>query len=148
MLSNSCKYAIRAAIYIKLNSNDNTRKIGIKEIAEELDLPTPFLGKILLSMAKHRILKSTKGPNGGFLLGKPANEISLYDIIVLYDGKRLFEDCLIGISTCSPNDDIELQCPIHSKYLPISNQMQNLFKSETIESLANEIEASNGKIGL
>lgn len=148
MLSNSCKYAIRSAIYIKINSDNNTRKIGIKEISEELNLPMPFLSKILLSMAKQKLLKSTKGPNGGFLLSKSAGEISLYDIIVLFDGKSIFEDCLIGLSTCSPNSHEEVQCPIHKKYLPISIQMQELFKSETIESLANEIVASNGKIGL
>lgn len=148
MLSNSCKYAIRAAIYIQLNSKDDNRKIGIKEIAEELDLPTPFLAKILLNMSKHKMLSSTKGPNGGFLLAKPAEEISLYEIIVLFDGKHLFEDCLIGISTCSPNEHEEVQCPIHDKYLPISLQLQKLFKSENIKTLADEIEESDGKIGL
>ena len=49
MLSNTCKYAIRAVIYIALNG-ENNRKIGIKEISKELDLPTAFLGKILLNL--------------------------------------------------------------------------------------------------
>lgn len=147
MLSNSCKYAIRSTIYIQLNSNGNTRKVGIKEISKELDLPSPFLGKILLNMAKHKLLLSTKGPHGGFLLARPAKEISLYDIIVLFDGQHLFEDCLIGLSSCSPNSHNKVRCSIHNRYLPISIQLQELFKSETIEKLAQEFEES-GEIGL
>lgn len=148
MLSSSCKYAIRATIYIQLNSNENTRKVGIKEISRELELPSPFLGKILLNLAKHNILSSSKGPNGGFLLARSAKEINLHEIIVLFDGQQLFEDCLIGISSCSPNSHDKVQCPIHKSYLPISLQLQELFRSQTIESLAKEIELSDGKIGL
>jgi DNA-binding IscR family transcriptional regulator len=46
MLSNTCKYAIRALIYLGKNSADGT-KIGIKKISNDLGIPTPFLGKIL-----------------------------------------------------------------------------------------------------
>jgi len=148
MLSNSCKYGIRSIIYIALNNNDNNRKIGIKEISKELNLPTPFLGKILLNLAKNKLLISTKGPNGGFILSRPATEITLFDIIEIIDGTELFDDCLIGLSTCSSHAHDDVQCPIHDKYLPISNQLQNLFKTESIESLAKDIAASNGKIGL
>jgi Rrf2 family protein len=148
MLSNSCKYGIRSIIYIALKNLVEERKIGIKEISKELNLPTPFLGKILLRLAKCNLLISTKGPHGGFLLSRPASEISLFDIIEVIDGTKLFEDCLIGLSTCSSHAHNDLQCPIHDKYSPISNQLKFLFKTETIENLASEIKSSGGKIGL
>nr|HPR60051.1 Rrf2 family transcriptional regulator [Prolixibacteraceae bacterium] len=69
MLSNTCKYAIRALIYLANYSKEN-KKIGIKKISEDLGIPSPFLGKILQSMAREKMLASTKGPNGGFSLGK------------------------------------------------------------------------------
>lgn len=147
MLSNTCKYGIRATIYLALNENSQ-RKIGIKEISGELNIPTPFLGKILQLLAKNKILNSTKGPNGGFCLARPAKEISLLNIIETIDGLDLFNDCLIGLSTCSANSHDDVQCPIHHKFLPISDQIYNLFKTETIEHLAIHIKASNGKIGL
>ena len=59
MLSNTCKYGIRAVIYIAL-SNTDKRRIGIKEISKELDIPTPFLGKILQTLVKDKLLVSTK----------------------------------------------------------------------------------------
>lgn len=147
MLSNTCKYAIRAVIYLALYTKDE-KKIGLKEIAKELDMPSPFLGKILQTLAKNKLLKSTKGPNGGFILAKPAKEISLLSIIEIIDGLDLFNNCLIGLRTCSANAHSDVQCPIHHKYLPINKQLIDLFQNETIYSLAKQIEASDGKIGL
>ncbi|HRW62986.1 MAG TPA: Rrf2 family transcriptional regulator [Bacteroidales bacterium] len=147
MLSNTCKYAIRAVIYLALNESEN-KKIGIKEISQELDIPTPFLGKILQTLAKNKLLLSTKGPNGGFRLGKAADKISLLNIIEIIDGLDLFDNCLIGLRSCSASADTDLQCPIHHKYFPISKQLHNLFKTETIGMLAKEIKESGGKIGL
>jgi len=69
MLSNTCKYGIRAVIYLALH-NAEEKKIGIKEISSELNIPTPFLGKILQMLAKNKMLISTKGPNGGFGLDR------------------------------------------------------------------------------
>lgn len=147
MLSNTCKYAIRAVIYIALNDGEE-KKIGLKEISTELDIPAPFLGKILQVLAKNKFLNSTKGPNGGFSLRKPAIEISLLSIIEIIDGLDLFNNCLIGLRSCSPTKHDAVQCPIHQKYEPISKQIYNMFETETIARLANEIKASNGKIGL
>lgn len=147
MLSNTCKYAIRAVIYIALNDGEN-KKIGLKKISEELDIPSPFLGKILQILSKNKLLNSTKGPNGGFSLNKSAQEITLLNIIEIIDGLDLFSNCLIGLRTCSSTAHHGVQCPIHRKYEPISKKLYDLFNSETIESLSNEIKASEGKIGL
>lgn len=147
MLSNTCKYGIRAVIYLALHNKENT-KIGIKEISKELSIPTPFLGKILQLLAKNKILNSTKGPHGGFSLAKDASEITLLNIIEIIDGLDLFNNCLIGLSSCSANAHNDVQCPIHHKYVPINTQIYDLFNSETIGSLASEIAASGGKIGL
>jgi Rrf2 family protein len=147
MLSNTCKYGIRAVIYLALNGEEN-KKIGIKEISEELNIPTPFLGKILQMLAKNKMLNSTKGPNGGFSLRRSANEITLLNIIEIIDGLGLFEDCLIGLSSCSAKSHQDVQCPTHRKFSPISDQIYDFFNKETIQSLADEIAAADGKIGL
>ncbi|OFX19932.1 MAG: hypothetical protein A2041_01835 [Bacteroidetes bacterium GWA2_31_9b] len=147
MLSNTCKYAIRSVIFLSINNSEN-KKIGIKEISKELNIPSPFLGKILQILAKHKLLNSTKGPNGGFSLAKPANEISLLNIIEIIDGLDLFTNCIIGLRTCKQTGNIDLHCPIHSRYKPIGIQLYELFNSESIENLKNEILDSNGKIGL
>lgn len=129
MLSNTCKYAVRALIYLGKYSEDGT-KIGIKKISADLLIPTPFLGKILQNLVKQKILVSTKGPNGGFGLARKTSEISLYDIVKVVDGEDFFKNCLIGLQPCSTHENNEKPCPVHSRFSPIRAQLL-LFYQET-----------------
>lgn len=145
MLSNTSRYAIRALIYLAINS-DEKKKIGIKKIAEDLDIPSPFLGKILQTLAKQKVLLSTKGPNGGFALSDKMKEIPLIDIIKIIDGDDLFDRCLISNKNCK-----ELEgnpCALHNHYEKIREEIHKLFESHTVLSLANEWLSSEGKIDL
>jgi Rrf2 family protein len=142
MLSNTCKYAIRACIYLALNADEN-KKIGIKKISEDLKIPTPFLGKILQVLAKNKMLASTKGPNGGFSLGKPAKNISLMDIVNIIDGDDNFNACVIGVTSCTVS---EAHCPIHEKYGPIRDQAKTLFTNQNIKELADSIKKNHSSI--
>jgi Rrf2 family protein len=141
MLSNTSKYAIRAVIYLSLNTKEGM-KIGIKQISKELNIPTPFLGKILQTLAKHKILASTKGPHGGFGLGKKADEIKLIDVVDIIDGQDIFKKCMIRLEDCS---EIE-SCSMHSKYTEIRSQLCNLFQNRNISDLIQDIKEGNRKI--
>jgi Rrf2 family iron-sulfur cluster assembly transcriptional regulator len=135
MLSNTCKYALRAVIYLAVNS-ENGNKIGIKQISKDLHIPTPFLGKILQSLAKHKILSSTKGPNGGFGLGKNPDKILLMDIVEVIDGMDSFHKCVIGVKYCSEQ---ESPCAIHTRYAELREEIRKIFEVETIELLSQNI---------
>jgi Rrf2 family protein len=137
MLSNTSKYAIRAMIYLAINSV-NDSKTGIKKISSELSMPAPFLAKILQILAKHKLLTSTKGPNGGFSLGRDARKITLYDIVTVIDGNDIFDSCLISLRTCNEEN---IPCPVHHKYEGLRNEIKQLFKRQDIGSLANDIKA-------
>jgi Rrf2 family protein len=142
MLSNTSKYALRAVIYLAIHTKEG-EKVGIKKIASDLDVPTPFLGKILQSLAKHRLLVSTKGPNGGFGLGRPANAIHLMDIVEIVDGQDSFLKCAIGVKYCREQKN---HCALHSRYAVLRDQMKELFESETVEDSATEVRNNNKKI--
>jgi Rrf2 family protein len=142
MLSNTCKYAIRACIYLALNA-DEEKKIGIKKISDDLKIPMPFLGKILQSLAKSKVLLSTKGPNGGFCLAKPANKISLMEIVEAIDGDESFTSCVIGVTSCSTS---EAHCPIHEKYGPLREKIKELFEVQDIGELAQSIKNNHDSI--
>jgi Rrf2 family protein len=146
MLSNTSKYALRAVIYLALNE-EGTSKIGIKQISKELDIPTPFLGKILQSLAKHKLLVSTKGPHGGFGLAKNANEISLMDVVEIIDGLDNFNMCVLGLHPCSDKDDNH-HCPIHQNYAEVREQLKTLFETENIGELAIRIKENTSSVVL
>ena len=139
MLSNTSKYAIRAVIFIAMNEGDN-KKIDIKTIARALNIPSPFLAKILQILAKQKLLVSTKGPNGGFALAKDAGQISLYEIVSIIDGSDIFEKCLISLRTCHEEG---IPCPVHEHFAPIREEIKNLFREETLEHIAHDMKAQD-----
>jgi len=138
MLSNTCKYAVRALIYLGKYSEDGT-KIGIKKISSDLLIPTPFLGKILQNLVKQKILVSTKGPNGGFGLGKKTSEISLFDIVRIVDGEDFFINCLIGMQPCATHENNEKPCPVHGRFGPIRAQLLLFYQETTIAGILGDM---------
>lgn len=134
MLSNTCKYAVRALIYLGKFSGDG-EKIGIKKIAGDLDIPTPFLGKILQNLVKQKILSSTKGPNGGFGLGKPAEEITLYDIVKTIDGEDFFHNCLISLEPCSTHHASGKPCAVHNQFSAVRAELMEFYSQTSIAKI-------------
>lgn len=143
MLSNTCKYAIRAVIYLALNAGEE-KKVGIRMISKDLNIPTPFLGKILQTLAKHKLLLSTKGPHGGFGLGRKAEEIKLIDIVDIIDGQDVFKQCLIRLQECNEKEP----CSVHYKYSEIRENLLNLFRNQSIGNLVDEIIEGKNKFNL
>jgi Rrf2 family transcriptional regulator, iron-sulfur cluster assembly transcription factor len=139
MLSNSCRYGIRAVIYIA-SRQKNPGNTGLKIISEALELPTPYLAKILQQLAKNKILRSSKGPHGGFSMLKDPQKVSLLDIIIIIDGDEFFRNCVIHNHTCSYVDREKLPCPLHEDYGKIRENLINLFRNKTIFELAEKAE--------
>jgi Rrf2 family transcriptional regulator, iron-sulfur cluster assembly transcription factor len=139
MLSNTCKYALRALIYLGKFSTEDKR-IGIKKISEDLGLSSPFLGKILQNMVKQKLLVSTKGPNGGFSLAKKSSEISLWEIVIKVDGEEFFTNCLISLEPCKSHDPSKPLCPVHSQYEVLRGQIRTFYKETTLELIGKDID--------
>jgi Rrf2 family iron-sulfur cluster assembly transcriptional regulator len=141
MLSNTSRYAIRAVIFLEIYASPQ-KKIGIREISGELGIPMPFLGKILQTLAKKKVLESTKGPNGGFALKKPAIDISVMEIVEIIDGADSFNQCVIRTSPCSN----ESPCILHDKIAPFRNGIRSIYLTESIADLASEYRNGNERI--
>lgn len=84
LFSRSVDYAIQA--FGRLAEAPEGGRVMARVIAEEEHLPAFFLAKTLQSLARHGILKSTKGPTGGFSLNKPAAKIRVIDVVEALDG--------------------------------------------------------------
>jgi Rrf2 family protein len=111
MFSKTCQYAIRAVIYIASNSNE-AKSIGVKDIAESLNVPQQFLSKILQQLVRHNLLSSVKGPNGGFFLTEQNRNCSLLQIVECIDGAMVLNSCILGLPSCSLTNP----CPLHHQF--------------------------------
>lgn len=135
MLSTSCKYALRAAVYLMARSK-NASKAGIKEIAEDIEANEHTTGKILQLLVKEKIISSVKGPNGGFYIKADARPVYLIDIVKLIDGVHFFFECGLGLHKCSETKP----CPIHHTYKASREKLYKEFCSVTIQQLATDLE--------
>jgi Rrf2 family protein len=134
MFSKSCEYGLQAILYIALHANGETR-VGLQEIAEKQEIPSHFLSKILQILVKQKLLSSTKGPNGGFVLNKKPEEITLLEVIAAIDGLDIFDRCGIGLKVCSD----EVPCPIHNKFKFLRENIRNTLSTETLADLRIEV---------
>ena len=138
MLSNQSKYAIRGIIYLALNSSEE-KKLGSKEVGEEIKVPIPFLAKIFQHLSKEKIINSSKGPNGGFFLSKEQLSGSLMSVISCLDGEENFNSCYLGLSKCSDSNP----CSIHHLASPFNQKVKDELKKRSIADYA--LDAKNGK---
>jgi Rrf2 family protein len=134
MLSNSCRYGIRAVVYIAAQKKNGN--IGIKIISEALNLPTPYLAKILQQLARQKVLRSVKGPNGGFSMLKDPRKVTILSIIEIIDGNDFFTNCIFHNNTCSYIDTKKIPCPVHDDFGKLREGLVGMFKNKTVYDLA------------
>lgn len=137
MISKSCKYGLRAVVYIASRASDKI-KLNVKEIAREIDIPEAFTAKILQTLNKHRIITSLKGPYGGFYIEAHQLEIPLLNIVNAIDGLSVFTECGLGLKQCS-----EVRpCPLHNEFKKSRNEFYRIFKDTTINTLAQRLKGT------
>ncbi len=79
MFDLSSQYAIRAVLHLARLEPGTLVQAHV--LAKELDLPAPYLSKILQQLVKDGLTVSRKGPSGGFALAKPSAEIRVFDVV-------------------------------------------------------------------
>lgn len=127
IFSKTCEYALRAVFFIAKRSKEG-HKAGIKEIAENIGSPEPFLAKILQNLRREGLIQSNKGPNGGFYLDAEDLRRPLADIVTAIEGDQIFTGCGIGLSYCSE----ENPCPLHNEFKKVRNQLTEMLYKITI----------------
>ena len=83
-ISRSTGYALLATCFIAKNQEEGI--VLSQSIAKAHSIPLEYLLKILQQLVRANILRSKRGPRGGFVLAKPTKKISMLDIIEAVDG--------------------------------------------------------------
>lgn len=85
-LTTKGQYAIQAMISIAMHCAKSTVPVSLREIAKTQDIPLPFLEQIAIKLRRAGLVKSTRGPTGGYVLLKDKKQISLADIMQAVEG--------------------------------------------------------------
>lgn len=136
MFSRSCEYGLRAVIYIAQQSNLG-KKVSLTTISEEIDSPQAFTAKILQQLTRHKIVKSIKGPYGGFMI-EPENmdSIKLSDIVKVLDGDDIYTGCGLGLKQCNADSP----CPLHYKFIEIREKLREMLESNSLNDVLKDID--------
>ncbi len=132
--SRSAEYAIRA--FVHLAQVPEGKFAMVKNIAQEEHIPAHFLAKILQQLARKGLLRSSKGPTGGFALRVDPADIRLLDIVESLDGLAPYQQCASGLSECS--DD--MPCSMHDSWVNLRSRIMDYLGRNTIADLAQALE--------
>lgn len=124
-------FAIRGMLYLGAHRDG---RASLDEIAEAEAIPKPFLAKILQALSKKNLIRSSKGPSGGFMLLKPLNKITLLDVIEAVEGEISLNRCLVEGNGCSRNS----YCAAHIAWMECQAKLISTLKGYTIKSLVNK----------
>ncbi len=134
MFSNSSKYAIKAVLYLAIHSSES-KKIRVKNISEPINVPQAYIAKLLQELSRHRIVSSTRGPNGGFFLSDANMKTLLIEIVNVIDGEDRLNSCLLSLHNCNS----EKPCPLHDFARPFRTNFIESLEQNTIEDLARDV---------
>ncbi len=138
--SPTCQYAVRALIY--LAEKNSPRPVLVREFAEAADVPHPSLAKILHSLRGRGLVKSTKGPGGGYQLARPGNQMRVAEVIEAVDGRvDLDSVCVLGLDTCSD----EAPCALHDVWKLFRHHYTSTLARMTLDDAAHIMRAKRAQ---
>lgn len=109
------------------------------EISERRDIPSPFIYRILKKMEAGGILSIRRGPKGGYTLCRDCSELTLYDVISVFENTFLVVECMKSGYDCTNNNSAD--CCMHREFRRIQDRLKEEFNRESLASL---LEAKDG----
>ena len=123
-LSQTTGYAIRALACLE---NIGTRPCFVRNVAERTGVPKAYLARIFNRLAHQGIVSAKRGYQGGVTLIRPANQISLLQVVEAVEGKDWIGPCLLGMGCCA-----EFVCPALDFWQDIRRQVENKLRQTTV----------------
>ena len=126
------EYGLRGLLFLTKQPTD--RLFLVSEVSKAQRIPETYLAKIFQRLSKTGLLKSRRGLNGGFNLGKPAKEITMKQVIEALEGPIVLKRCLLRQGEC----DEEESCPLHEVFEEAQEKFLEVLDRTTIEDLARQ----------
>ena len=130
--SKTCEYAIRSLSYFALHPE--TESASVREVSKGTGVPHAYVAKIFQCLVKSGILRSRRGPAGGFSLLVPPSKLSLIRVIQVIDDPATspLTQCVMGLHDC--NDKVP--CPMHLIWSLAKEKMLHELLHSTIADVA------------
>jgi len=115
--------------------NDSGRPISVREIAERDTIPYQFARRITYDLANEGLVKVTRGARGGADLARPAEEISLLEVIVVGQGKPICSRCSLEDEWCENEASCSVKTALEDLDVYVNEYLSNLMLSQVIRAI-------------
>jgi Rrf2 family protein len=130
-ISRKIEYGLRAMAC--LASLPDGEVLSFREIARRMDVPETFLAKILKTLVSKKLVRSTRGAQGGYQLGRPGKDISFLEVIEAVEGPIL-------INLCASDDHdackMASACTMYGVWKLGQERMLEVYRAVSIDQLA------------
>ena len=131
MLSSTSKYALRVLVALVDRGSDDYVLRSV--LADDTEIPSDYLGKVLLALGSAGIVEGQPGRGGGYRLTRDPTEVSLIEAVEVFEGIRAHPSCLLGVhEECSD----ETACSAHEMFRAVRAQYIAFLTGTSIADIA------------
>jgi len=131
-MSTKAQYAVRAMVNLSLYSEG--LPVNLRDIAQREGISLSYLEQLFVKLRRGRIVKSVRGPGGGYLLARPAGEIQVDEIIDSVEESLVPVSCMDQKNGCACDE----QCVTHSVWHGLGERIRHFLGSVTLADLTDE----------
>ena len=128
-LSTKCRYGLRAIVDIARAYGKNPAKR--KDIAKKQEISSSYLENILLILRNYKIVETTRGVNGGYVLSRAPSNITVYEIINALEGPLSLTDCVDEPASCNRTSS----CATRFVWCELAGAMRSVLSKITLQEL-------------
>jgi Rrf2 family nitric oxide-sensitive transcriptional repressor len=135
MLSQTTEYALRLVVQL---ASQRDRPVTIPELARTTRIPTGYLAKVLRQLARAGLVHSQRGPNGGSVLVRSPEELTVFDVVQAVDPLKRIEVCPLGLKTHGAN-----LCPLHRRLDQAIATVEAAFRQSSLAEIVGDPKGSS-----
>ena len=140
-ISTGVEYGLHCLLYLA-KSHAAVEAASVRDLAALQGVPHDYLAKLFTKLSKADLVTATQGTGGGFRLARPAERITVYDVIVAIDGEKSLFECQEIRGRCAvfegtaPSWSARGVCSIHAVMQVAEKAMRTELTRHTLEDLA------------
>lgn len=96
-ITEACSIALHTLVYMAKNPS---KRVKIKDVARIMEFSEAHLAKVMQKLVRSNLINSSRGPDGGFYLSKPPENISFLDVYESIEGKLMIGKCPMNYDSC------------------------------------------------
>lgn len=129
ILKRNTDYALR--LMADLAGHWGGEPMSTRTVSNDTDVPYQLACKLMQRLNDAKLVKSIRGPHGGFMLSKDPSTINLLEVIEAIQGTVTFNRCLVDVSACMRQPD----CPVSSKLMELQDYVVNFLSDISLNDL-------------